>query len=699
MSKNITLWVPRRTTSADETILKYSFPHPYVPGPYERSDTNDGPLSYVPSLQSMCIHRLLEFPDQVHGLGHTRILYEPPASAEGYDILKELIPTSSREFEGDNNYLLDVVDPRLWAVLVQIFTQLPESFRTYVIPLSDIHIPLLQGIPSTPYFALITVLELSGCKELNDETIVQLRYLHGLGALDLSMTTVSSWGIKILAKTLSKNPDLDRLDGPWKLRILSLRNCMNVKDLAVGSLVNFPLLSVVGQSVPRSRFHWAKPTLARLWADLRGTQCTPSCHMRSPFQLSSNKKLYYPASLLDALAELSFLSTKTDTEPSTTSTVFPNPDPFFLRITSLHHKHPTKALRAATNISRCSTMKVSESLDERSAEQRTSPSSAESSAYTPYFNEIATQEAHRRASRSATLAFYAPPVRRASSASNATRSTRPNVQPLKMQSNPGVPSIANRSQASPEMGFMLFRPPPPWHALEQIQTKRAADIGTSDPPSSKRKRSQNEDKFVSTDQIRRNNKAKHAMDVMWGMVERRMCSDVSSNTAAKQDKTLGVSTNPFARKMATSVFAEENMQSSGSEKGKGRALEVSSGCDRKRPRWDKMDSGNGESPSDTVEKSTFPIPPPTTKPLRPISTLPIPALPRTILTQSKPRVIKKSPDKTSTRPTKQTKLSMFPERASRGLSVSQEGEASPGSTLQPGIKLGRRIRVAKPPKH
>ncbi|THH01418.1 hypothetical protein EW026_g1262 [Hermanssonia centrifuga] len=258
MSKNITLWVPRRTTSADETILKYSFPHPYVPGPYERSDTHDGPLSYVPSLQSMCIHRLLEFPDQVHGLGPTRILYEPPATAEGYDILKELIPTSSREFEGDNNYLLDVVDPRLWAVLVQIFTQLPESFRTYVIPLSDIHIPLLQEIPSTPYFALITVLKLSGCEELNDETIVQLRYLHGLGALDLSMTTVSSWGIKILAKTLSKNPDLDRLDGPWKLRILSLRNCMNVKDSAVGSLVNFPLLSVVGQFA-RNAVHTVVP--------------------------------------------------------------------------------------------------------------------------------------------------------------------------------------------------------------------------------------------------------------------------------------------------------------------------------------------------------------------------------------------------------------------------------------------------------
>ncbi|KAI0699719.1 hypothetical protein BC835DRAFT_1267548 [Cytidiella melzeri] len=256
MTQTIILWRRKATVSSDEactTITSYSLPR-YIPAPYEPQNSSGSgtALVYVPSLQSMCIRQLAAFPEQVFTLGNISLPYRPPHSQGDYDLLRELIPNFSHASQDER--FLKYVDPRLWATLVQVYTGLPAVFRVYNLPLSDPHVPLLQQIPSNSRFALVTVLNLRGCDEVDDHTILQLRDLHGLAALDLSATALSSWGISRLSKTLSHVPSESadigrRLSGPWELRILHLRDCMNIKDDVYESLQCFPLLSVIGAHV------------------------------------------------------------------------------------------------------------------------------------------------------------------------------------------------------------------------------------------------------------------------------------------------------------------------------------------------------------------------------------------------------------------------------------------------------------------
>lgn len=259
MSRSITLWKRNTTVSSDEactTITSYSLPK-YIPGPYEHKQrtTEDAPLVFIPSLQSLCIRQLAAFPDQIHTLNDISLPYEPPASPGDYDILQELIPDYSYFSESqDNGAFLNYVDPRLWAVLVQVYTGLPDVFRSYTLPLSDIHLSLLQQIPSTPRFALVTTLDLHHCSQIDDDTIVELRDLHGLAALDVGATALGSWGVSKLSKTLRLTSDTEvdisrRLNGPWGLRTLCLRDCLNVNDDVCESLRRFPLLSVIGTRI------------------------------------------------------------------------------------------------------------------------------------------------------------------------------------------------------------------------------------------------------------------------------------------------------------------------------------------------------------------------------------------------------------------------------------------------------------------
>ena len=256
MSKPITLFRPRRSVTSDDggtTIVKYSLPPP-IPAPYEAGQPDDkqqDSLAYVPSLQSICLKKLSEYPNQLHVLEATRIQYKPPEDDGDHDLLREVIPTYYQENpEEPSSKFLETVDPRLWATLIQIYADLPDSFRTYRLPLSDVHLPLLQEIPNTPHFALITVLELRGCPELDDTTITELGRLHGLTALDVGATALTSYGIKALTKTLVKNPTHSKVfSGPWGLRILSVRNCMKINDEVLASLAQFPLLSAVGERV------------------------------------------------------------------------------------------------------------------------------------------------------------------------------------------------------------------------------------------------------------------------------------------------------------------------------------------------------------------------------------------------------------------------------------------------------------------
>lgn len=188
----------------------------------------------VPSLVWFCVSALYRHPDQLHLLGGVRLNYR-------------------RELNDIDLYNLD---PRLWATLVQLYDRLPDKLSAYQLPLNDTHLPLLQEIPSTPSFSLLTILDLPACKDLDDATIINLKPLHSLVAFDASSTALSTDGIQRLTNTLLlREPDDEHAHlmyrGPWPLRILRLRNCAKVTNDVYPHLAKFPLLSIIGKYSPR----------------------------------------------------------------------------------------------------------------------------------------------------------------------------------------------------------------------------------------------------------------------------------------------------------------------------------------------------------------------------------------------------------------------------------------------------------------
>ncbi|PIL23964.1 hypothetical protein GSI_13715 [Ganoderma sinense ZZ0214-1] len=317
--KPIVLWTPTTTLTSDDactSIYRYQLAPPpsSIRPPYHIDHTASKPLSYLPPLKYFCIKALVEWPDQVHVLGPAQLRYQAPSLHNHFDILQALIP-AYRPFSPHHDDLdMRLVDPRLWAVLTQIYHQLPPPFRTYTLPLSDIHLPLLQRIPSTSHFSLITILSLSRCRMLTDDTVVELRQLHTLAALDASVTALGSWGVYRLARTLSWSDEEDdeapQRRGPYGLRVLYLNNCLNIDNKVLSYLSRFPLLSVV---------------------DLRGTTCKPWLEPNFPFNASSDTCLYEPTNLAGVLAHLSSLTEKP-------STLFSTRTPYILRVNSLYHK-------------------------------------------------------------------------------------------------------------------------------------------------------------------------------------------------------------------------------------------------------------------------------------------------------------------------------------------------------------------------
>ncbi|KAH9842778.1 uncharacterized protein C8Q71DRAFT_220484 [Rhodofomes roseus] len=322
MSKPIRLWRPRQTRTSDDagtTILKTTLPQaPRTSAPYQLAAETREPPNHVPSLTYFCIRALLDYPDQIHALGSLRLTYSPPETPEAYDILRELIPS----YRTDQPLDLAIVDPRLWALLIQLYNDLPAVLRLYTVPLADAHLPLLQRIPPTSDFALVTILELPGCRELTDQNVLLLKDLHNLCAFDASGTALGAWGVKTLAKTLTICQDEDTMNtpsgpyrrGPWGLRILSLRNCMNIDDDIFNCLPMFPLLSVV---------------------DIRGTPCRPQ--IVDSFRPCAHDGLFHPTPLLDALDTLDALA------QSRKQSLFAHARPYKLRIHRLEHEKPAPA--------------------------------------------------------------------------------------------------------------------------------------------------------------------------------------------------------------------------------------------------------------------------------------------------------------------------------------------------------------------
>jgi hypothetical protein len=234
----ISLRRPIRTTNYDEGgigIVKYVLPRP-VPRSPEEDLLKVDDLAGVPSLSYFCIKHLARYYDQLP-LGDARLCYRTPKSASDFDLLQTLVPSPRN------------ANPRIWATLIQLYDGLPDNLYQLSLPLSHAIVPTLQRFSTTPHFSLITVLDLRGAGLIHDDSIVELKELHTLVALDISDTTISSYAVQVISGSLCwSESEPKRKRGPWPLRMLRLRGCKDVDDTVFRYLLNFPLLSVVGKS-------------------------------------------------------------------------------------------------------------------------------------------------------------------------------------------------------------------------------------------------------------------------------------------------------------------------------------------------------------------------------------------------------------------------------------------------------------------
>ncbi|KAJ7632609.1 hypothetical protein FB45DRAFT_831842 [Roridomyces roridus] len=415
----LSLKTPRQISS-DATVLAH-VQAPYIPGEYIAHNKTPETLHYLPSLPWFCITKLARFPDQVQAIGASRITYTPPELEGGYDILRALIPSLSSP-----DFSWSTVDPRLWATIIQIYDNLPPIFRCYPIPLDDEYLPVLQEIEPTPQFCLITILELPGCPDLSDANIVKLKHLHSLCALDASWTSISSHALKILAGTLSWSEDGGARRGPWGLRILRLRDCPQINDKVHPHVSKFPLLSVL---------------------DLRGTKCKADTFQ--PFGPAPTKEhhLYNPTSLRQCVALL----------PSEDA-IFSSRHPFTLYVNTLYHPRTKSPPRTRPLEDVCVTFGgpnstgfvVGSSRDEtipRKWERR----EKKPRMVTTLYDEIAAEELSSQSKERDVLSFY-----------NRKGGLAPHTSSLGY----AYPREASQPPSAKEARLMLFRPLPPWAALE-----------------------------------------------------------------------------------------------------------------------------------------------------------------------------------------------------------------------------------------
>lgn len=185
----------------------------------------------VPPLAFFCIAALAPFPDQLHH-AHPRRVHASPALLDAFP---------------------DTRDPCLWAALAQLVHPLPPPLHDRDLPLSHPALPLLQKIPDSPEFSLVTLVTLPNCLHLRDDDIAALRTLHRLLALDLRGCSISSYALTALTRGLAA--DDSTRTGTWGLRLLSLHGCPNIDNDALSVLHKFPLLSAVGSfpTLPLSR--------------------------------------------------------------------------------------------------------------------------------------------------------------------------------------------------------------------------------------------------------------------------------------------------------------------------------------------------------------------------------------------------------------------------------------------------------------
>jgi hypothetical protein len=316
--------------------------------PYELDGDQEAipePRLSVPSLAFFCLKRLLDYPEQVRYRGTPPVPYDPAKGSRSRRVLQCLVNGEHRVGDID----LRTLDPRMWAVIVQSFSSLPSVFRTYSIPLSDPHLPLLQSISPYDDFSLVTVVDLAECRALTDETITQLAALHTLCALDVSRTSLTSNGIARLARTLivAEEDHVVPRRGPWGLRILRMRRCRKVDDGVFTQLAPFRLLSLVGEPCVREI-----PFIhAHSWVDVRDTRCTSKgARTLTTFVPCGDARLEDGPSLIGALDVLASSVAKPPVaairgHAASLSTFYPTEQPYALSVATLQHVRTPAAKR------------------------------------------------------------------------------------------------------------------------------------------------------------------------------------------------------------------------------------------------------------------------------------------------------------------------------------------------------------------
>ncbi|KAJ4000795.1 hypothetical protein F5050DRAFT_1665060 [Lentinula boryana] len=408
---------------------------------------------YVPSLVYLCIRQLASYPDQISAVA---LNYAPPRDSTKFDILKALIPSYH-----DDSFTISTVDPRLWATLVQIYgASLPEIFRTYPIALTDTRLPLVQCIPATSTFSLITILELPGCPQLTDETLTPVKLLYNLTAFDASETKISAWGLKKLmipALSVEHTEDTDSLFkvGPLGLRILRLRNCKAIDHTIFTSLQKLLLLSVI---------------------DLRGTSCIPSSIPPPYNQWSSagleqsiSSSLYHPTPLAQSMTSLRSINAL---HPSTTI--------FQLHVESIW-RYPIEDNVMNAPVVEIEDQAVTFTPDAMLLHPSQPPDMDQ------YMDKVAEEEARELANRQKIRKFYASASKGRLYIPSARYSPRKYYAELALReklrlSHDTVRSdfddsnrpkkkrrLPNREPPiDPSPSLMLYRAPPPWRDIEHL---------------------------------------------------------------------------------------------------------------------------------------------------------------------------------------------------------------------------------------
>ena len=238
-------------------------------------------------------------------------------------------------------------------------------------------------------------------------------------------------------------------------------------------------------------------------------------------------------------------------------------------------------------------------------------------------------EAEAEASRRATAAFYTP----LSSSKNAAAHDKHRRDRLAPYNQPTPSGSRGKS-------IRLFRPPRPWSALESTSLGhiRASVVRPM-------KRPKVQDGGLQGDGARRSVQAKAAVQALHSMLGTRTGTSADDCAARGRNKILGpmqLSNNPFLRKSeghpSPMAFVDSGLKGSSLNANGRRSKPIEIQIPSPEATPDERLGDDCSEEGDSLSKSTFTLPPPTTKPLQPISTLSVPPISPDLLPPPRPSV-------------------------------------------------------------